>query len=270
MILDLLSDKLLAGKTAFVTGGGSGINLGIARTFARLGAHVAICGRTPEKLDSAAEQLSVFGNGVATAVADVRDHDAVAAALDVSENELGPADIVVCGAAGNFVARAENISAKGFKTVVDIDLLGTFNAAHAAFEQLRTTRGNLLFVSAAQAYIPFAYQAHVGAAKAGIDSLMSNLALEWGPHGIRCNSIAPGPMEGTEGMKRLEQVAGRETWTRMIPLGRYGTTEEIGAMAAVVVSPLGAFMTGTRIVVDGGQGLTGSSEFNNAVAAGLR
>ncbi|WP_037182229.1 SDR family oxidoreductase [Rhodococcoides fascians] len=270
MILDLLSDKLLAGKTAFVTGGGSGINLGIARTFAGLGADVAICGRTQEKLDAAAEHLRTFGNGVVTSVADVRDHAAVAAALEKSADALGPADVVVCGAAGNFVARAEDISANGFKTVVDIDLLGTFNASHAAFAQLRETRGNLLFISAAQAYLPFAYQAHVGAAKAGIDSLIRNLALEWGPYGIRCNSVAPGPIEGTEGMKRLEQVAGRETWTRMIPLGRYGTTEEIGAMAAVVVSPLGAFMTGTRIVVDGGQGLTGSSEFNNAVAAGLR
>lgn len=256
---------LLKGHTVFVTGGGSGINLGIAKSFASVGANVAICGRTAERLETAAAELRHMGARVSTAVADVRDYAAVEAALARSREELGPVHTMVCGAAGNFVARAEAISAKGFRTVVEIDLLGAFHGAHAAFDQLKETRGNLIFVSAGQAYLPFAFQAHVGAAKAGIDNLMRNLALEWGRHGIRSNSIVPGPIEGTEGMKRLGGAAGEDTWKRMVPLGRYGTVDDIGGMAVVLASPLGAYITGAQIVVDGGIGLQGSGLFNQAM-----
>jgi NAD(P)-dependent dehydrogenase (short-subunit alcohol dehydrogenase family) len=117
--------------------------------------------------------------------------------------------VVVFGAAGNVVAPAEKISPNGFRTVVDIDLLGSFHTARAAFEQLRETRGTLLFISAAQASVPFAYQAHVGAAKAGVDHMMRNLALKWGRYGIPCNSMARGPIADTEGMRRLERPARR-------------------------------------------------------------
>ncbi|SOD74615.1 NAD(P)-dependent dehydrogenase (short-subunit alcohol dehydrogenase family) [Jatrophihabitans sp. GAS493] len=260
---------LFAGRVVFVTGGGSGINLGIASAFAALGADVAICGRSADRLAGAAEQLNGFGHRVLTQVADVRDAEQLAAALDASERSAGPADVVVCGAAGNFVAAAENLSPNGFRTVVDIDLLGSFNTSRAAFDQLRRTRGALLFVSAAQAYLPFAYQAHVGAAKAGVDSLMRNLALEWGRYGIRSNSIVPGPTAGTEGMRRLGDVAGEETWTSMVPLGRYAELEEIAAMAVVLCSPLAAYVTGAQVIVDGGQGLSGSALFNNAVGTAL-
>jgi NAD(P)-dependent dehydrogenase (short-subunit alcohol dehydrogenase family) len=266
---DLLPPTLFSGRTAFVTGGGSGINLGIATTFARLGAAVAICGRSQERLDTAAAQLRELGAQVCAVATDVRDPAAVAAAFATSAEELGPASVVVAGAAGNFVAPAEKISPNGFRTVVDIDLLGSFHTAHAAFEQLRATQGTLLFISAAQASVPFAYQAHVGAAKAGVDHMMRNLALEWGRYGIRCNSIAPGPIADTEGMRRLEQAADKETWLKMIPIGRYGDAAEIGAIAAVLASPLGSFVTGSHVVVDGGQALTGSSTFNDAVEATL-
>jgi NAD(P)-dependent dehydrogenase (short-subunit alcohol dehydrogenase family) len=265
--LDLLAPDLFAGTTVFVTGGGSGINLGIARAFARLGASVGICGRSQERLDGAAAELRALGAPVCAVAADVRDLTALTAALDRTADELGPASAVVCGAAGNFVAPAERISSNGFRTVLEIDLLGSFHAASAAFGQLRETRGSLLFVSAAQAYLPFEFQAHVGAAKAGVDNLMRNLALEWARYGIRCNSIAPGPIAGTEGMRRLEQAAGADTWLRMIPLGRYGTAAEVGAMACVLASPLGAFVTGAHVTVDGGQGLVGSAVFNDAVRA---
>lgn len=267
--LDLLPPDLFAGTVAFVTGGGSGINLGIATAFARLGASVGICGRSPERLEAAATSLRSHGGSVCAVVADVRDGAAVSAAFERSAAELGPASAVVCGAAGNFVAPAEKISSNGFRAVVEIDLLGTFHAASAAFEQLRSTRGSLLFVSAAQASGPFEFQAHVGAAKAGVDNLMRNLALEWGPYGIRCNSISPGPIEGTEGMRRLEEAAGADTWLRMIPLGRYGTVGEIGALACVLASPLGAFVTGAHLSADGGQALTGSAVFNDAVREAL-
>ncbi len=270
---NLLPVDLLKGKAVFITGGGSGVNLGIARSFARVGANLAICGRTAEKLEKAAEDLRALGAKVSTSVADVRDMAALEVAFAKSKEEIGPADVVVCGAAGNFVAPAEGISSNGFKSVMDIDLLGSFHSSKAGFEQLKETRGALLFVSAGQAYLPFAFQAHVGAAKAGVESLMKNLALEWGRFGIRSNSVVPGPVEDTEGLRRLSAAAagagGADAWTKMVPLGRYAKQEEIGNMAVVLCSPLGAYVTGATVVVDGGWGLGGSAMFNQATAAAL-
>jgi NAD(P)-dependent dehydrogenase (short-subunit alcohol dehydrogenase family) len=270
-IRDVLPDDLFAGKTVFVTGGGSGINLGVARSFAALGAGIAICGRTAERLESARVDLEALGAKVSTAVADVRDYDSLATAFERSHDELGPIHTLVCGAAGNFLAPAERLSANGFKTVVDIDLNGSFNAARAAFEQLRETRGNLIFISAGQAFIPYFAQVHCGAAKAGIDNLMQNLALEWGRHGIRSNSIAPGPIEGTEGMKRLGPQEGdaQAALKRAVPLGRYGTVDEIGQTAVFLASPLASYITGARIVVDGGMNLPGSGVFSQLVMSAL-
>ncbi|QZS52630.1 SDR family oxidoreductase [Rhodococcus opacus] len=264
--VDLLPPELLRGHTAFVTGGGSGINLGIARAFARAGANVAICGRSEPKLQAAAAELMGLGASVNYSQADVRDPDAVEAALERTADELAPVSIVVAGAAGNFFSPAEALSPKGFRTVVEIDLLGSFHTAHAAFEQLRETRGSLLFISAGQAYLPFAQQAHVGAAKAGVENLMRNLALEWGRFGIRANALVPGPIEGTEGMKRLAGPVGEQVWTDAIPLGRFGSVDEMAAMAVVLSSPLASFVTGAQIVVDGGLGLSGLGSLSSAVA----
>ncbi len=259
-VRQVLPSDLFAGQVVFVTGGGSGINLGIARTFASLGADLAICGRTQERLDSARLELEELGARVVARTADVRDAAALADAMAATRETLGPIVVLVCGAAGNFPCPAERLSANGFKAVIDIDLLGSFNACHAAFEQLRETRGSIVFISAGQAFTPYAAQSHVGAAKAGVDNLMRNLALEWGRYGIRSNSIAPGPIAGTEGMRRL--AAGDDELhrrlQRAIPLGRYGTVEEIGAAAAFLASPLAAYITGTLLVVDGGQNLPGS------------
>ena len=264
--VDLLPPELLRGHTAFVTGGGSGINLGIARAFARAGANVAICGRSEPKLQAAAAELTGLGASVSYSQADVRDPDAVEAALERTAAELAPVSIVVAGAAGNFFSPAEALSPKGFRTVVEIDLLGSFHTAHAAFEQLRETRGTLLFISAGQAYLPFAQQAHVGAAKAGVENLMRNLALEWGRFGIRANALVPGPIDGTEGMKRLAGPVGEQVWTDAIPLGRFGSVDEMAAMAVVLSSPLASFVTGAQIVVDGGLGLSGLGSLSSAVA----
>lgn len=267
----LLPRDLFAGKTVFVTGGGSGINLGIARNFAALGAHLAICGRTQDKLDAAARELrelNAHAKGkVLPVAADVRDHAAMEAALARSQAELGPVDVMVAGAAGNFLCPAEQLSPNGFRTVIEIDLLGAFHASRLAFEQLRATRGCLLYVTAPQAWVPQAYQAHVGAAKAGIDNLMKNLALEWGPHGIRANSIAPGPIENTEGMKRLSNDAADQQLKAAIPLRSYGTTDDIGQAAVFLASPLGRYITGTVLAVDGGLSLIGSALWNQHVQA---
>lgn len=261
-ITDVLKHDLFAGKTVFVTGGGSGINLGIAKNFAALGANLGICGRTQEKLDAAAAELRALGAKVCAVTADVRDMAALEVAFARSEGELGPMDVLVAGAAGNFLVPAEQLSANGFKTVVDIDLLGSFNASRAAFAQLKATRGCIIYISAGQAYTPYAFQVHVAAAKAGIDMMMRNLALEWGRYGIRVNSIVPGPIEGTEGMKRLASPAALEQIRRAVPLQRLGTVDDIGQMCAVLASPLASYVTGTVLVTDGGQNLPGSALFN--------
>ncbi len=267
---ECFAPNLFRGKVVFVTGGGSGINLGIARSFAALGASVGLCGRTREKLDAAAAELAALGARVCAQVADVRDMEAVAAALARSRSELGPVDVLVCGAAGNFLVQAEKLSSNGFKAVVDIDLLGSFNAARAAFEQLRETKGTILFISAGMALVPHAYQVHVGAAKAGIDMMMRNLALEWGCHGIRANSIVPGPIEGTEGMKRLSSPQARQAMTGLIPLRRLGTVDDIGQAALFLASPLASYITGCVVVCDGGSHLSGSARFNAGAEQLLR
>ncbi len=263
--LALLPSDLFAGKTVFVTGGGSGINLGIARGFATLGASVGICGRTLDKLEKAKAELEEIGAAVSISVADVRDYDALEAALARTEAECSSIDCLVCGAAGNFLAPAEALSPNGFKAVVDIDLLGSFNAARAGFEQLRQTRGNIIFISAGQAFVPYYAQAHVGAAKAGIDNLMQNLALEWGRYGIRSNSIAPGPIDGTEGMKRLAPGNVKDRIADAVPLRRLGSVEDIAGAAVFLASPLASFVTGTRLVVDGGQNLPGSGLYGKMI-----
>jgi NAD(P)-dependent dehydrogenase (short-subunit alcohol dehydrogenase family) len=270
LVQRLLPRELFKGKTVFVTGGGSGINLGVAKNFAALGANVAICGRTQAKLDAAAAELRVLGAQVCPVTADVRDFAALDAALARSGEELGPVDVLVCGAAGNFLVPAERLSANGFKSVIDIDLLGSFNASRAAFEQLRQTRGSVIYISAGMAYMPHAFQAHVGAAKAGIDMLMKNLAIEWGPHGIRCNSIVPGPIGGTEGLKRLSDPAQRDMFIGSVPLRREGTVDDIGQVAAFLASPLASYVTGCVVVCDGGQNLAGSALFNIGAAQALQ
>jgi NAD(P)-dependent dehydrogenase (short-subunit alcohol dehydrogenase family) len=266
-IESLLPKDLFGGRTVFVTGGGSGINLGIARAFAALGASVGICGRTREKLEAAAAQLRGLGAKVHYAQADVRDAARVEVVLAETRDALGPIDVLVCGAAGNFPIPAEELSPNGFKAVVDIDLLGSFNATRAAFPQLRERRGCVIFISAGMAYVPFPYQVHVGAAKAGIDMMMRNLALEWGRYGIRANSIVPGPIAATEGMRRLAGSEYEAQRSKAIPLGRFGTVEEIGHAAVFLASPLATYVTGTVLVVDGGSNLTGSAHFAEAIEA---
>jgi len=273
MIMDITSyfkAGLFKGKTVFVTGGGSGINLGIAKNFAALGADIALCGRTQAKLDAAAAELRALGAKVCPVAADVRDYAALETAFARSRQELGPMDVLVSGAAGNFPVRAEKLSPNGFKTVVDIDLLGSFNASRAAFEQLKETRGSIIYISAGMAYMPHAFQAHVGAAKAGIDMMMKNLALEWGPYGIRCNSIVPGPIEGTEGMKRLAAPGQLEAVIKNVPLRRMGTVDDIGHSAVFLSSPLASYISGCVVVVDGGQNLAGSAFFNVGMEQMLR
>src|SRR5664279_3318240 len=232
--MSAFKDNLLAGKTAFVAGGTSGINLGIAKRFAALGAKVAVAGRNPEKAQAAAVSIGHDAIGLSC---DVRDYAAIRGALEQAVAKLGPLDIVVSGAAGNFVAPALGMSANGFRTVVDIDLNGTFNVFRACYDLLRKPGASLIAITAGQAVNPSMMQAHVCAAKAGINQLIRVLAMEWGPSGVRVNGISPGPIAGTEGMARLaptEQAA--KAITARIPLRRYGEVEEVAESAVFLVS----------------------------------
>ena len=254
----VFAEKQLAGKTAVITGGGSGINFVIARRYAQHGAKVALIGRTKETLDNAADQIRGSGGTASGHPADVRDYDALAGAIKAAREAHGQIDLVVCGAAGNFPAPVLGMSANGFKSVIDIDLLGTFNTCRAAFEHLRRPGASIINISAMQAFTPMAMQSHVCAAKAGIDMLTKCLAIEWGPEGVRVNSIAPGAVDDTEGMKRLAPTPEiREKYTRGVPLGRFATKDEIADLALFLSSDAAKFITGTVVVVDGGQSLMG-------------
>src|SRR6202140_4901696 len=219
-------DHLLAGKTAFVTGGGSGIGQRMAERFAEHGAKVMLVGRKQEKLDAAASAILSFGGTADTAAADVRDYPAVEAALQRARDEFGEIDILVCGAAGNFPSPVTGMSANAFKSVIDIDLLGTFNTCRAAYAHIRKPGASVISISASHASIPIAYQAHVCAAKAGVDLLTRTLAIEWGPVGIRANCITPGPTDDTEGMRRLAPTPEvRHKVEQAVPLRRFGTKD---------------------------------------------
>jgi NAD(P)-dependent dehydrogenase (short-subunit alcohol dehydrogenase family) len=253
----------MRGKCLFVTGGGSGIGLGICLAFARLGAKVAICGRTESKLQKAAEAIKHAGaEEVLFARADVRKPEECHAAVDMVGQKWGKIDVFVNNAAGNFMSLAEDISPHAFSTVVDIDLRGSFHLAKAALPFLRAAAkdgagATLLQISATLYYTAMPFQGHAAAAKAGIDSLTKTWAAEWAEDGIRVVSIAPGPIADTEGgpTGRVfgQAGAGKQDPRRTVPLGRYGTTNDIANTAVFLASPGGSFITGTNVVVDGMQ-----------------
>jgi NAD(P)-dependent dehydrogenase (short-subunit alcohol dehydrogenase family) len=242
-------DDLLAGKTAFVAGGTSGINLGIARRYAELGAKVAVAGRNPEKARNAAAEI---GHGAIGLAADVRDYAAIRGVMEQVAERFGAIDIVVSGAAGNFLASALGLSANGFRTVVDIDLNGTFNVFRGCHDLLNLPGASLIAITAPQAVNAMAQQAHACAAKAGVNQLVRVLAMEWGPD-VRVNGISPGPIADTEGMRRLEaDPASRDAFTRGIPLQRWGTAHEVAEGAVFLASGSAAYVTGTILDIDGG------------------
>jgi 2,4-dienoyl-CoA reductase [(3E)-enoyl-CoA-producing], peroxisomal len=244
--------NLLAGRAALVTGGGTGICRGIALAFARHGCDVAIASRKIEHLEPTRDELRAIGVRAVAAAADVRDPAAVTTAISAAVSELGRLDIVVNGAAGNFICLAENLSPNGFGTVIDIDLKGTFNVSRAAFAHLKAQGGSVINISATLPYLGTMGQAHASAAKAGVDSLTRTLAVEWGPHRIRVNGIAPGPIEGTEGVARLTSEKSRASLLRTCPVGRMGTVDDIANAALYLASDAASYVNGVTLVVDGG------------------
>lgn len=265
----VFKERLLDGKVAFVTGGGSGINLAIAERFAAHGARVTLVGRTKEKLDAAAARINDGGGVAMGQPADVRSPEALGAALLATHQQWGEIDILVCGAAGNFPAPAAMMSPNGFKSVVDIDVLGTFNACRLAFEYLRKPGASVLNISAPQAQLPMAMQAHVCAGKAGVDMITRTLAVEWGGAGVRVNAIWPGPIEQTEGMERLTpDDATRDRLRSLLPLQRFGRKDEIADLALFLCSPAAAYITGSIMACDGGMSLMGGGALTQALMGG--
>lgn len=240
-----------------VFGGTTGINFGIAEAFATRGANVTVVSRREENVAAATEKLRVHGHGVHGARADVRDFDSVGRALAESVAAYGPVDVLVSGAAGNFFAQTKNMSSNGFKAVIDIDLVGTFHVMRQAHEYLRKPGAAVINITAPQSTIPMRYQSHACAAKAGVDQLTRVLALEWGADGIRINAISPGPIDGTEGVKRLmaQSDAEREQATQMVPLQRLGSLADIANLAMFLASPYGSYISGAVIPCDGGGAL---------------
>ena len=253
--MNIFAEKILSGRVAFVTGGGTGITGGVARALAEAGARVALVSRKLEHLQPAAEAINANGGEAIAVAADVREPEAVAAAIATTIDRFGKLDIVVNGAAGNFLCAAEELSPNGFGTVVDIDLKGTFNVCRAAFAELKKNHGQILNISATLHYLGTPMQLHVSAAKAGVDALTKNLAVEWGRHGIRVNAIAPGPIGDTEGMKRLVPEPIKEKLRQRIPLGRFGEIADIEKAAVFLCSEAAGYINGTVLVVDGGHWL---------------
>ncbi len=244
--------------TVVVVGGTSGINRGIAECFARNGAKVVVASRSQQKIDDTVASLQTLGASAMGFQCDVRDLPALEAGFKQVNDSFGEIDTLISGAAGNFPAMLNDMSSNGFKAVMDIDLLGTFHVMKAAFPYLKKPGASVINISAPQAFVPMLAQAHVCAAKAGVDMITRCLAMEWGGAGIRVNSIVPGPIQDTEGMDRLAPTdAHRAEVIRSVPLGRMGEKDDLARAAAFLGSDLASFVSGIVMPVDGGWSTSG-------------
>lgn len=262
---------LLNGQVGLVTGGGSGIGLGISELLASLGMHVVIASRKPEHFEAARDQLSRSGASVSSVALDVRDETRVRAVVDEVVQTHGRIDLLVNNAAGNFYAPSASLSPNAWKAVVEIDLYGTFYCSQAVYSAMKAQGGGrIVNTSMTLHYRGWPQMAHATAAKAGVDALTRTLAVEWAPDRIRVNAIAPGPIP-TEGVRKaftpladsgipdvFAAASERmEAYARdRIPLGRWGSPRDIANMVAYLTSPAGDWITGAIFVIDGGEWLS--------------
>jgi citronellol/citronellal dehydrogenase len=245
---------ILADQVAIITGGGSGIGLATARELARLGARVAICGRTEAKLEAAADELRQAGATVIAQACDIREPAQVAAFVTAVLGQLGRIDIVVNNAGGQFPSPAQHISPNGFLAVVKNNLVGTFHVCREVANQamIPAKRGRIINVIA-NIYRGFPGMMHTGAARAGVENMTMTLAVEWAQFGILVNAIAPGLILSSGTAQYPPQLL--ERGVRETPLGRAGTVEEVAASIAFFASPAAQFITGATLRIDGGQAL---------------
>ncbi|CZR65561.1 related to Peroxisomal 2,4-dienoyl-CoA reductase SPS19 [Phialocephala subalpina] len=246
--------NLFAGKVVFCTGGAGTICSAQVKALVILGANAAIIGRRSAIATAAAKEIQSLrpGSLVVGISGDVRSVDSMKVAVARTVKELGRIDFLICGAAGNFLSPFDNLSANAFKTVIDIDLLGSFNATKACADELKRSRGRIIYISATLHYAGAALQTHAVAAKAGVDALSSQMCIEYGPIGVTSNVIAPGGIARTEGLTRLND---KSTWTKsqkMIPLQRWGTVSEIADATIFLFSPAAKYISGAIVPVDGG------------------
>ena len=249
-------DDALKGRVAFITGGATGIGRGIVEVLGRLGAKVFIAARRQEKLEAAVSELAALDIEAAFAVCDVRDHESVETAINDCIEWFGGLDILINNAAGNFPCPTAELSPNGWKTVIDIDLNGTFYCCRAAYPHLKASEhgGRIISITTTLGRSGWPNAAHAGAAKAGILSLMNALAVEWAPDGILANSVSPGPIAGTVGVDKLYIETGREKeMTSRVALGRFGAPADIAGAIAYLCASTGNYVTGTELVVDGGR-----------------
>lgn len=264
-------DDLLRGRTALVTGGGTGLGFAMADMFARHGAEVVVASRRAEHVEPAAEKLRKHGGRALAMTVDVRDAAAVEELMARVVDDLGHLDVLVNNAAGNFLVRAEDLSPNGWNAVRSIVLDGTFHCSRAAFPHMhRQGGGAILNVVATYAETAGPYVAHSAAAKAGVTSLTRTLAVEWARHRIRVNAISPGPVptEGAGG-QLWDSAEAREAIEEAVPMGRFGTPEEVATLATFLVSDAASYCTGGVYPVDGGLGL-GRSLFDSRFAPLMR
>ncbi|EEF48760.1 peroxisomal 2,4-dienoyl-CoA reductase [(3E)-enoyl-CoA-producing] [Ricinus communis] len=252
---------ILKGKVALITGGGSGIGFEISTQFGKHGASVAIMGRRKQVLDSAVSHLNSLQIPSVGFVGDVRKQEDAKRVLESTFKHFGRIDILVNAAAGNFLVSPEDLSPNGFRTVMDIDAVGTFTMCHESLKYLKigglgrssSGGGTILNISATLHYTAAWYQIHVSAAKAAVDAIARNLALEWGTdYDIRVNGIAPGPIGDTPGMSKLAPDDINSKARDYMPLYKLGEKWDIAMAALYLASDAGKFVNGTTIVVDGG------------------
>ncbi len=263
-------EDLFAGQVVLVTGGGSGIGRGIADLLAELGAHVVIASRKLERVEAAAAEIRAGGGSASGVTLDVREPAQIKEVMQGIRRDHGRIDLLVNNAAGNFYAPSETLSENAWKSVIEIDLYGTFFCSQAVLPIMREGGGgSIVNISMTLHYRGWPLMAHATAAKAGIDALTRTLALEWAKDGVRMNSVAPGPIP-TEGVRKaftpppsadgvpdvfaMEKAMAGYART-MIPLQRWGTPRDIANMVAFLSSSAGAWITGAIMVVDGGEWL---------------
>jgi NAD(P)-dependent dehydrogenase (short-subunit alcohol dehydrogenase family) len=257
---------LLHQKRIVITGGGTGLGKGMAQRFLELGAVVYICGRREEVLQRTASELAKTTRGTIRSLpCDVRDRDAVERMMDSIWTD-GPLDVLVNNAAGNFIARTEDLSPRAFESVIGIVLMGTLHCTLACGRRwLKSAhRGTVLNISATYAPVGSAYVVPSAVSKAGVEALTRSLAVEWGERGIRMNAIAPGPIPTQGAFSRVLPRPDLETLALdRNPLHRSGTIEELANLAAFLVSDGSGYINGEVIRMDGGELLQGAGEFSN-------
>ncbi|XP_056153403.1 peroxisomal 2,4-dienoyl-CoA reductase [(3E)-enoyl-CoA-producing] isoform X1 [Lampris incognitus] len=259
----IYSPDLLQDQVAFITGGGSGIGLRISEVLMRHGCDTVIASRNLDKLKEAAAKLSAAtGRRCLPVCVDVRQPETIAAAVDQALGQLGRIDILVNNAAGNFLCPATSLSFNAFKTVMEIDTMGTFNTSKVVYEKwLKDHGGNIVNISATLGYRGQGLQVHAGSAKAANDAMTKHLAVEWGPSGVRVNTLAPGPISGTEGYRRLGGPRGEAAGAfRSIPLQRAGNKTEMAHGVLFLASRASSYVTGAILVADGGSWLTSAND----------